>query len=257
MNRKRKVLAAVGLSVMLTAMFIAISPRAAYALDLDVFEAIEGTISQDIGTSLNFIHTVQSTLMKDQQTILYPLSLINSTRNYVNTIKGTYRGWMTSVLRLPINSAQLPGSQSLETAFLSGSSGQIPGISGLYTSAFGQLPIVSAAPAAHRQMMDMDDALAQDAMSQAVAADQSTASLLTIADNLENETIVTAPGTADLISAAARASEIQSLAIQHKLLASMLREEAGSLAHATASTKQNVIQMQQMNGDLRSVFGQR
>ena len=251
----RKALVAMGVCA-LAAVLIGANPRVADALGLDIFSIIDNTISGDIGSSLELINGIQNQLLKDQQAIMYPVSLINRVHNYVSELRGNYRGWMNSVFRLPINSAQLTHNQSLENVFLSASSGKITSISGLYTSSFGPLPNQNAAPQANRQMMDMDDALAKDAMAQAVAADQATTSLLRIANYLENESGTTAPGTADILSAAARASELQSLATQHKLLASMLREEAGSLAHQTATTKQNVLQMQQMNSNLLNVLAQ-
>ena len=48
----------------------------------------------------------------------------------------------------------------------------------------------------------------------------------------------------------ARAAELQSLASQHNLLASMLREEAADLAHHNGIRKQTVQQAKQMNGNL-------
>jgi hypothetical protein len=255
MTGKQKTFSGMGLCVMATVL-AASSPRAAHALGFGIFSIIESTISNDIGNSLKLMNGIESQLMRDQQTIMYPASLISSARNYVSQIKGGYRGWMNSVFHLPINSTQLAGNQNLERVLLSGASGQIPRLDGFYTASFGQLPDQNAAPQANRQMADMDDALAKDAVAQAVAADQATTSLLTIANNLENESGSTAPGTAAFLSAAARAAEIQSLATQHKLFASMLRLEAGSLAHNTAATKQNVLQMQQMNSNLLNVMAQ-
>jgi hypothetical protein len=226
------------------------APTGSKALGIDIFSIIDSTISRDIGGALTAMDTVQSALRQDQQTILAPVALINQSHNYVNAIMSSYRGWMSGVFALPVNSAQLPVSQSLERVFLGGSSMSLGGMDGAYMKAFGSMPVSTAAPLAHRQMMDMDDALAKDALGQSVAADQATAGLIQIANTIENENATTAPGTADMLSAMARAAEIQSLASQHKLLASMLREEAADLAHSNGIRKQTVQQAQQMNGNL-------
>jgi len=228
-------------------------PPAAKALDFDVFSAIDSTIMGDIGGALTAMNTIQNTLRQDQQTLLFPVALINQAHNYVTTIMGSYRGWMSGVFTLPVNSAQLPTSQSLERVFLSGSTGSIGNMNALYNHSFGVLPASTAAPQAHRQMTDMDDALAKDALARSVAADQATTGLIQMANQIENETATTAPGTADMLSATARAAELESLASQHRLLASMLREEAAALAHRNGLRKQSVIQAQQANSNLQGI----
>jgi hypothetical protein len=225
-------------------------------LDL-IFKAIDSTISGDIGGALSGLNSIQNTLMQDEQKVLYPVSLINQSHNYVTTIMGGYRGWMTSVFALPVNSAQLPSSQNLERIFLSANSTQTGSLGSVYHTSFGTVPSAAAAPLAHRQMVDMQDALAQDALAQSMAADQASTGLLTVANQIENETATTAPGTAEMLAATARAAELQSLASQHKLLASMLREEAAQLAELNGRQKLNVQQMQQMNTNLQGVIAQK
>ena len=232
-----------------------------HAISLDplsfIFQAIDSTISGDIGGALSGLNSIQNTLMQDEQNVLYPVSLINQSHNYVTTIVGGYRGWMTSVFTMPVNSAQLPSSQNLESIFLSASSSQTGSLGSVYQTSFGTVPSATAAPLAHRQMADMQDALAQDALAQSMAADQASTGLLTVANQIENETATTAPGTADMLAATARAAELQSLASQHKLLASMLREEAAQLAERNGRQKLNVQQMQQMNTNLQGVMAQK
>ncbi len=222
-----------------------------------IFSAINKTISGDIGGALSSLNSIQTTLMQDEQKVLFPVSLINQSHNYVNTIVGSYRGWMSSVFTLPVNSAQLPSSQNLERIFLSANSGQVASMGSMYHVSFGSVPSATAAPLAHRQMADMQDALAQDALAQSVAADQASTGILTVANQIENEAATTAPGTADMLAATARAAELQSLASQHKLLASMLREEAAQLAEVNGRQKLSVQQMQQMNTNLQGVLAQK
>jgi hypothetical protein len=237
-------------------VLLLIIPPAAMALDWNIFSVIESTISSDIGGALTALNGIQSAMRQDQQALLFPVSLINQSHNYITTITTSYRGWMSGVFTLPVNSAQLTSSQSLERVFLGGSTSSIGSMNGLYNTSFGVLPTATAAPQPHRHMMDMDDALAKDALAQSIAADQATTSLVQIANQIESESATTAPGTAAMLSATARAAELQSLASQHKLLASMLREEGANLAHHNGLRKQSVQQMQQMNTNMRGTIAQ-
>ncbi len=225
-------------------------------LDL-IFNAIDSTITGDIGGALTSVKSIQNTVMQDEQAVLFPVSLITQAHNYVTTIKGSYRGWMSSVFTLPVNSAQLPSSQNLERIFLSGNTTQASSLSSSYQTSFGAVPAASAAPMPHRQMVDMQDALAKDALAQSMAADQASTALLGMANQIENETSTTAPGTADILAATARAAELQSLASQHRLIASMLREEAAHLAAVNGLKKLTVQQTQQMNTNLQGTMAQK
>ncbi|HUZ95361.1 MAG TPA: hypothetical protein VMU57_10645 [Edaphobacter sp.] len=240
-----------GVLLLVAAALALAIPPTAKALGFDVFSAIESTITGEIGGALTAMNGIQNSLRQDQQTLLFPVALINQAHSYVITIMGSYRGWMSGVFRLPVNSAQLTANQNLEHAFLSGSSASLGNMNALYTASFGALPTATAAPKAHRQMMDMNDALAKDALARSVAADQATTSLIQMANQIENETATTAPGTADMLSATARAAELESLAAQHRLLASMLREEAANLAYRNGLRKQRVIEALQVNSNLK------
>ena len=231
-------------------------PTAAEALSWDIFSVIDSTISKDIGGALQSVNSIQNSLRQDEQQLLFPVALINQSHNYIHTIMTSYRSWMAGVFTLPVNSAQLPTSQALEGVFLSGTSSSIVNLGGVYNASFGGVPPATAAPQAHRQMMDMDDALAKDSLAQSVAADQVSVNLIQIANQIESEASTTAPGTADILSATARAAELEGLASQHKLLAAMLREEAANLAHHNGVLKQSVGQAQQLNTNLQGTLGQ-
>jgi hypothetical protein len=246
-------------SMQVSAVAVAVTlvvPTAAKALSWDIFSVIDSTISKDIGGALQSMSSIQNSMRQDEQQLLFPLALINQSHNYIHTIMTSYRSWMTGVFTLPINSAQLPSSQALEEVFLSGTSSSIGNLGSVYNASFGGVPPAAAAPLAHRQMMDMDDALAKDSLAQSVAADQVSGNLLQIANQIESEASTTAPGTADILSATARAAELEGLASQHKLLAAMLREEAANLAHHNGVLKQSVGQAQQLNTNLQGTLGQ-
>ena len=230
-------------------------PTGAYAQFGGLFSAILGTITGPIGGALTDINRVRSEVLQTEQQALWPVALIEETRNYIATIKASYRGWMNSVFAIRVNSAILPASRSLESEFLSAQSGQIPDISQSYATEYGAQPAMRAAPQLNLQMMDMEDATARDATEQSMAADQATQTMLQTAQKIEDQAETAAPGTGDMVAAEARTVELASIAMQQKLLAYQLREAAIELAHRDAVLKQSTTSMQNLNQQLLNHIG--
>lgn len=239
-------------AILLLALLV---PTGAYAQFGGLFSAILGTITGPIGGALTDINRVRSEVLETEQQALWPVALIAETRNYIATIKASYRGWMNSVFAIRVNSAILPASRSFESEFLSAQSGQIPVISQSYVREYGAQPAMGAAPQLDLQMMDMEDATARDATEQSMAADQATQTMLQTAQKIEDQAETTAPGTADMVAAEARTAELASIAMQQKLLAYQLREAAIELAHRDAVLKQSTTNMQNLNQQLLNQIG--
>ena len=239
-------------AILLLALLV---PTGAYAQFGGLFSAILGTITGPIGGALTDINRVRSEVLQTEQQALWPVALIAETRNYIATIKASYRGWMNSVFAIQVNSAILPASRSFESEFLSAQGGQIPAISQSYATEYGVQPAMGAAPQLNLQMMDIEDATAKDATEQSMAADQATQTMLQTAQKIEDQAETTAPGTADMVAAEARTAELASIAMQQKLLAYQLREAAIELAHRDAVLKQSTTSMQNLNQQLLNRIG--
>jgi hypothetical protein len=108
----------------------------------------------------------------------------------------------------------------------------------LFTNAYGPLPNPSQATQTYVQTIDVGDASAQAAMQMSVMADAAAASTVKTANSIESQTLTTSPGSAPQLEAQALASEISSMAVEHKLLAVQLRSEAARLAYNGAQFKQ-------------------
>jgi hypothetical protein len=230
-------------------------PTGAYAQFGGLFSAILGTITGPIGGALTDINQVRGEILQTEQEVLFPVALIEKTRNYIATIKASYRGWMNSVFSLRVNSAVLPASQNLESEFLSAQTGQISGFTQSYRTEYGAQPAMGAAPQLNLQMMDIEDATAKDATEQSMAADQAAQTMLQTAQKIEDQAGTTAPGTADMVAAEARTAELASIAMQQKLLAYELREAAIELAQRNAVLKQSAANMQNLNQQLLNNLG--
>ena len=239
-------------AILLLALLV---PTGAYAQFGGLFSAILGTITGPIGGALTDINRVRSEVLQTEQQALWPVALIEETRNYIATIKASYRGWMNSVFAIRVNSAILPASRSFESEFLSAQSGQIPAIGQSYTMEYGAQPAMGAAPQLNLQMMDIEDATAKDATEESMAADQATQAMLQAAQKIEDQAETTAPGTADMVAAEARTAELASIAMQQKLLAYQLREAAIELSHRDAVLKQSTTNMQNLNQQLLNRIG--
>jgi hypothetical protein len=236
-------------------LLVLVVPTGAYAQFGGLFSAILGTITGPIGGALTEINQVRSEVLQTEQQVLWPVALIAATRNYIATIKASYRGWMNSVFAIRVNSAILPASRSFESEFLSAQSGQIPDISHDYTTEYGAQPAMGAAPQLNLQMMDIEDATAKDATEQSMAADQATQTMLQTAQKIEDQAETTAPGTADMVAAEARTAELASIAMQQKLLAWQLREAVIELAQRDAVLKESTTNMQNLNQQLLNGLG--
>jgi hypothetical protein len=218
--------------VLLIALLV---PLPAHAGLGDLFNMIDSTISNLIGGALTMITTVQNDIRSLYEEVLWPVALINSTRTWAHNLVGQYRSWMATVYNLPIQSAQTFSPQKLENTFLSGNVGLLGDLGPAYNATYGAVPSGQQAPNDLRQMMDMNDALAQDSLKQTVASDQANTSLLQIADEMENNATL-APGTSSYMSASAYAATLQTLAFQHKLLAAQLARQSADMKRDTQRT---------------------
>jgi hypothetical protein len=230
-------------------------PTIAHAQFGGIFSAILGTITGPIGGVLTQINQVRAEVLKEEQQVLWSLSLIRQAETYISTIKASYRGWMNTVFAIHINSATLPAPKNLEFAFLSAQTTQVGNYSQIYTGTYGTQPALNAAPTLNLQMMDIEDATAKDATAQSMAADQATATMLATAQRIEDESQTTAPGSADMVAAEARTAELASMAMQHKLLAYELREAAIEIAHRGTILKQSTASAQQLHQQILSHIG--
>jgi hypothetical protein len=238
-------------------ILLLVFPGGASAQFGSIFSAILSTLTGPIGGALTEINQMRSQILQTEQQVLWPVTLITQAQNYIATIKASYRGWMNNVFSLPVNSAILPTSRSLESSFLSAQSGQIGNYSQIYPTAYGMQPTPGAAPTLNLQMMDIEDSIAKDATAQSMAADQATQTMLQTAQQIEDQAQTTAPGTADMMAAEARTAELASLAMQHKLLAYQLRETAIQLASRGSILKQSTGNMQNFNQQILNQLGGR
>ena len=206
---------------------------------LTLLKTITSTIQGPIGGALSGIQTLNSTINSFRQQIIWPLAQINHARAFVRSTRAQYGGLMFQIQAIRNNSATLTNPSRLESLFRNGQSGAIGQFQPLYTDVYGHAPSATDARLVQRNLIDMDDALAQGSLKTTVLSDQTTQGMLALADSIEQQSAIAAPGSAPVLATQAEISELESQAYLKKVLASELRQEAAKLAHQNSLLKQS------------------
>lgn len=197
---------------------------------------INSSLLNVIGGGLSTIITLLSDIRQFEQTVVWPQQAISQARGMAQQIQGFYNQ-IRAIFQIPIATATLPNPKQLESILLSRSAGQIPNTAAGYASVYGTVPTPQNAPPPVRDLIDITDSTAQDAMERAIAidaiADQEIAAADQIATNIQSST----PGTAPIIEAQADAWLIRAHAYTQSALADLMRVRAIDLANSGAHLK--------------------
>ena len=197
---------------------------------------IANTLSSVIGGGLNSILSTDQATLNYQQNVVWPPQQIFVARGLVGALQGVFTV-ILRVMNIPVNSAVLPLSQALERNLLSRDASQIPNTGANFTAVYGQLPTPTQASPQARNLMDMADAVAQDAMKRAIEIDN-LADLEVQAANQINQSIQTAaPGSAPIVEAQADAWLVRANAYTQAATADLMRVRAAALADGSADLK--------------------
>src|SRR6516225_584357 len=197
---------------------------------------IASTLSGVIGGGLNNILSVDQAISKFQQSVVWPQQLIAQAQALVGTLQRMFTQ-IESVMKVPVNSATLPASQQLEQNLLSRDAQQIPNTGASYAAVYGQLPPSTQASTQTLNLIDMADAVAQDAMKRAIEIDNLAELELQAADQINQSIQNAAPGSAPIIEAQADAWLIRANAYTQAATADLMRLRSIDLANASADIK--------------------
>jgi hypothetical protein len=215
---------------------------------ISLLTTITSTLQNDIGQVLTGLRSINTAVRNFEQQVVWPIALINQARAEVSQVRAQLSSLASQIQRIPTNSATLVNPSQLEQLLRSQQAGNLGQISASYTQVYQSLPQPNQATTTQRNLMDVDDAFALGALKTATASDQASQQMLTVADGLEQQAAVSAPGSASILTAQAQAANLQSQAMLQKLLAAELRQEAARLAHANALRKHSA----DANRDLRN-----
>jgi len=197
---------------------------------------INSTLGSVIGGGLQAINTVLSDISKFEQTVVWPKQAIAQALGLAGQIQGFYTQ-IRAIFQIPIATATLQNPRQLESILLSRSAGQIPNTTGGYAAVYGVVPTPQNAPPPVRDIIDMTDAVAQDAMERAIAIDAIADQELAAADQINTNVQSATPGSAPIIEAQADAWLVRAHAYTQSALADLMRVRAIDLANNGAHLK--------------------
>lgn len=191
---------------------------------------------QTIARSLSAILGVDQDMLRFEQTVVWPASSITQAQGLVGIQQGIFTRIQT-LTHIPVNSAILPTSQQLEATLLSRNPAQIGQTSANYATLYGPVPAATDASPQARDLIDMTDAAAQDAMKRAIEIDALSDLELQAASQINQSIQSTAPGSAPSIEAQADAWLIRANAYTQAATADLMRLRSIDLANASADIK--------------------
>lgn len=231
------------------AIFIVCLPVAtAHGSIFSVFQELTSTVT-GIGGLVGSINTAVNEMSNLKEALVFPLQGLQDMQNLGTNLIDSYRQPMENIFSAPINSAQTPNISNLEDQMLSGqqltsgSAGSF-NLNQAYSAAFLPRPSATGTTSQVSQQtldaLDMNDAVAQDSLTQAAFGDSASTQEVSLAHNLENGALSTSAGSAEQVEASALAATVQAVAIEHQLLAAQLRMYAMQLAVRGSQLKESV-----------------
>jgi hypothetical protein len=212
------------------------APSPCCALLAEGLGTINVTLGSVIAGGLQAINTILNNTNSFLQTTVWPPQAIAQALGMSGQVQGFY-AQIETILRIPIATATLPNPRQLESTLMSQNPGQIPNTTGNYANVYNVVPAPQNASPAVRDLIDMTDAVAQDAMERSIAIDAIADQELSAADQINTNVQSAAPGTAPMIEAEADAWLIRANAYTQSALADLMRVRAIDLANNGANLK--------------------
>ena len=203
---------------------------------LTALSKMQSLMSTYMVKPLSTINQYEQKTAKYEQEVMYPLAAINQAKNSVSQFENQFSR-ISNMFHVNVSSATLPQSQNLESLLLSRNTGNVPAISSQFQSVFGVVMAQKSASPATRNMTDMTDAQAQDAMKRAVAIDALADAELAEADLMGQQISASAPGSAPILEAEADIWVVRANAYTQSALAELMRTRGIDLANQSKAAK--------------------
>ena len=222
---------------------------------LSIFQTINRTLRQS-GGLLDQIQNIRTTVTDLETKVVWPVSLIDQARNFVATNEAQARSILSSIQSLSLGSATLIHPSQLEAIARSARAMNAAQLQGVFHQVYSSVSPQGAALPLTRNMMDMDDAVAQGSLKTALASDQFSEQMLVVATGLAQQTASAAPGSAPMLNAQAGVAELENEAFTTRMVAAQLRQEAVQLAHENGLRKQGVEDTHGLRMNVQQILSQ-
>jgi hypothetical protein len=153
-----------------------------------------------------------------------------------------------------VASAQLPNSGALETIIRNRNSGDFGQLTNSFVQTYQAIPQPADAHSVERDLADIDDATALEALKTLKASDAMVDQMMTAAYLIEDEGVNMAPGSAPYLAGAGMIASVKSQAMMQRMIASAIRQEAARVAHDNTIRKRNAMFGAQFRNDVQSMF---
>lgn len=224
-------------------LIVSLSARSAYgqfdmAAIMAALKTMNDKMTTFMATPLKEMNKIQTDEATFQKTVMFPAQQLSLLQQSANRLIGSVGAMYNLFTGRTINST-LPQTRAFETLTLSGSAANINNLRPAYTAVFGQLPPSNTTHPAVLNLIDAQDAEAQDAFSTSIKIDDLATQEATEAKNLMSQIASASPGGAELLSAQASALLLQGQAYSQQAYAEILRVRATQMASNSAALKIN------------------
>jgi hypothetical protein len=217
---------------------------------------VESLMSTYVAAPLKTINQTQQTVAKYEQEVIYPIAAINQARNSVTQFENQF-SQVTNLFKGNVSSATLPQSQNLESILLSRNAGNLSTVSPQFQNVYGVVMPQNAASPQIRNMTDMTDAQAQDAMKRAIQIDALADAELAEADKMGQQISAAAPGSAPILEAEADVWVVRANAYTQSALAELMRTRGIDIANQSKLSKLAATDSTSSNGLIKGVLTNR
>jgi hypothetical protein len=217
---------------------------------------VESLMSTYVAAPLKTINQTQQTVAKYEQEVIYPIAAINQARNSVTQFENQF-SQVTNLFKSNVSSATLPQSQNLESILLSRNAGSISTVSPQFQNVYGVVMAQNSASPQIRNMTDMTDAQAQDAMKRAIQIDALADAELAEADKMGQQISTAAPGSAPILEAEADVWVVRANAYTQSALAELMRTRGIDIANQSKLSKLAATDSTSSNGVINGVLTNR
>jgi hypothetical protein len=197
---------------------------------------VESLMSTYVAAPLKTINQTQQTVAKYEQEVVYPIAAINQARNSVTQFENQFSS-VSNLFKGNVSSATLPQSQNLESILLSRNASNLSTVSPQFQNVYGVVMAQNAASPQIRNMTDMTDAQAQDAMKRAIQIDALADAELAEADKMGQQISTATPGSAPILEAEADVWVVRANAYTQSALAELMRTRGIDIANQSKLSK--------------------
>jgi hypothetical protein len=227
-------------AAVLALIFLPSHANGQFGIDLAAILAalskVESLMNTYVAAPLKTINQAQQSLATYEQQIVYPIAAINQARNSVTQFENQF-SQLTNLFKVNVSSATLPQSQNLESLLLSRNVANIQTVSPQFQNVYGVVMLQNTASPQLRNMTDMTDAQAQDAMKRAIQIDALADAELAEADQMGQQISVAAPGSAPILEAEADVWVVRANAYTQAALAELMRTRGIDIANQSKMSK--------------------